>query len=228
MFLIIKKRTIFVIIAILLLAAGGVVAALYLTPRQQQTAAIGGKVVVIDAGHGGIDGGVVGKNGTVEAKINLAIAGELKAELESRGIKVVMTRTTDEGLYGEATTRKQRDMAERKRIIKEAQPNAVVSIHCNRYPGADRRGAQVFFDEFNESGRALADSLQNSLNELNKEYAGKTFAALKGDYYILKCDSCPSALVECGFLSNAEDEKLLNDPSYRRLLVKAIADGLTV
>lgn len=184
-------------------------------------------VIVIDAGHGGIDNGVVGPAGTKESDFNLAMSLELAQFLNDAGFKVVMTRIDENGLYGDSMDNfKRRDMEARKKVITDNNPDFVVSIHANKFPGDSRRGAQVFFDEFSESGKALAGDIQTGLNSLNKEYVGRSFDALAGDYYMLKCTQNPSVIVECGFLSNAEDEKLLCNAEYRKELGFAIYSGI--
>lgn len=183
-------------------------------------------VVVIDAGHGGVDKGVVGPAGTKESDFNLAMSLELAQFMNEAGFKVVMTRIDENGLYGDSLDNfKKRDMAARKKIIEENDPDMVISIHANKFPGDSRRGAQVFFDAMSESGKELAFDIQNGLNDLNGEFVGRAYDALSGDYYMLKCSRSPSVIVECGFLSNAEDEKLLNDAGYRRKLAFAVYSG---
>lgn len=180
--------------------------------------------VVVDAGHGGADGGVQGVNtGVYERELNLSIAYKVKAELEKAQINVVMTRTTSDGALDTMLTQKQEDMQKRKKIIMDASPDCVVSIHQNKYTQQSRRGAQTFF--WGDS--SLADVLQAALNEnLNKVNTGRTFSALKGDYYILRQTPYPSALVECGFLSNPLDEALLVTDEYQNKVAKVIADSI--
>lgn len=180
--------------------------------------------VVVDAGHGGADGGVQGVNtGVYERELNLSIAYKVKAELEKAQINVVMTRTTSDGALDTMLTQKQEDMKKRKKIIMDASPDCVVSIHQNKYTQQSRRGAQAFF--WGDS--SLADVLQSALNEnLNKVNTGRTFSALKGDYYILRQTPYPSALVECGFLSNPLDEALLVTDEYQNKVAKVIADSI--
>ncbi len=184
-------------------------------------------VVVIDPGHGGIDNGVIGKSGYKESEFNLQMSKELAAFLENAGFKVVLTRTDENGLYGEDDDNKKRaDMAARKAIIEKNDPDFVISIHANKFPGDGRRGAQVFFDDMSKEGKLLADNIQNGLNLLNSANVGRTFNALAGDYYMLKCTVKPSVIVECGFMSNAEDEKLLSDAEYRKKLAFAVYSGI--
>lgn len=181
--------------------------------------------VVIDAGHGGIDGGVVGVNtGTKESTLNLLVAKELKRCFLSAGIDVVMTRENENGLYGTATSsRKKKDMQKRKNIIEKAQPEMVISVHMNKYSVSTRRGAQVFFDKNNQRGISLANAVQKSLNGM--EETVREYSALNGDYYILTSHNYPSIIVECGFLSNPEDEALLMTDAYRQKIAYAIFKG---
>ena len=200
-------------------AAAGTAAAL-----QADTASAGDMpVVVIDAGHGGIDAGVYGVNtGVKESDINLAIAGELKGCFVNAGFNCVMTRSTQAGLYGSTSKGfKMRDMQKRKQIIEQCGADMVISIHQNTCPLPSRRGSHVFYEEGSSSSRELANDIQYRLNALN----GGDNAALTGDYYILKCSNAPSVIVECGFLSNAEDEALLCDEQYISELSYAIFSG---
>lgn len=184
--------------------------------------------VVLDAGHGGRDVGVVGVNSNVsEAEINLLITQTLKSKLEDFNVKVVLTRKNADGLYDEnATNFKRSDMEKRKKIILDTAPNLVVSIHCNRFPSSERRGAQVFFNNFSDEGKKLASLVQKNLNTINIDKINRGFSPLKGDYYILNCSKYPSCIVECGFLSNPDDDMLLNDENYRNMLADAILSGI--
>ena len=182
-----------------------------------------GITVVLDAGHGGRDGGVIGVNSRAkESDINLEIVKILKGMLERLNYNVVLTRETEDDLGAN----KSKDMSARKNIILNAKPHLVVSVHCNKFPDKNRRGAQVFFDTFSERGASLAKLIQTNLNAVNTAQNGRSFNALRGDYYILKCSPFPSAIVECGFLSNPEDDKLLNTHAYRVEIAEGIARGI--
>ncbi len=182
-------------------------------------------VVVIDAGHGGVDGGVVGiETGTKESDINLSLSRILQSAFEDAGFYVVQTRPTEAGLYGAATNGyKKRDMQKRADIIRESVPALVISLHQNFFSMRSRRGAQVFFREDSERSAALARSIQTSLNTMPE--CVKQTDALKGDYYVLNCSDYPSVIVECGFLSNAEDEALLVTQVYQEKIAAAILSG---
>lgn len=183
------------------------------------------KVIVIDAGHGGIDAGVLGvKTSVKESEINLYIARELRSYFSEAGFSVVMTRTTSAGLYGVSTKGfKMRDMKKRKEIIEKSNADMVISVHQNACPIPSRRGGQVFYDPSSADGQALAACIQTCLNELDDSI--KPREVLAGDYYMLKCTASPSVIVECGFLSNAEDEALLLSTEYRKKIAYAIFKG---
>ena len=181
--------------------------------------------IVLDAGHGGVDPGVVGrKTGKKESDVNLKIVQKLQKLFSDAGFRVVLTRKNAGGLYGLPTKGyKRRDMEERRRIIREAEPDFVLSVHQNTFPAdTSRRGGQVFFREGSAAGEALAVSIQARLNALG----GRSVSALKGDFFLLGCADCPSALVECGFLSNAEEERLLLTDEYQGKIARAVFEGV--
>ena len=221
MFLVVDKRKLLIGIGIVLLVCifGATAVALYCAvPRKEY-------VVVIDAGHGGGDAGVVGsKSGVSEAEINLLVAFTLKRQLEERGVRVVMTREK-KSVLEDGIGSKSDDFEKRKSIINDNSPDLVISIHQNKFPDSTRRGAQVFYNVSSEQGKSLATAVQTSLNNLNQEKVGRSFSALKGDYYILNCSPYPSCIVECGFLSNPNDEELLLNAEYRENLSALIVKG---
>ena len=181
--------------------------------------------IVLDAGHGGVDPGVVGRTtGEKESDVNLKIVQKLQKLFSDAGFCVVLTRKNAGGLYGLPTKGyKRRDMEERRRIIREAEPDFVLSVHQNTFPSdTSRRGGQVFFREGSAAGEALAVSIQARLNSLG----GRSVSALKGDFFLLGCADCPSALVECGFLSNAEEERLLLTDEYQGKIARAVFEGV--
>lgn len=182
--------------------------------------------VVLDAGHGGIDSGVSGvSTGVKESELNLSYVKNIEKYLQNAGMSVVLTRTSNAGLYGVATkNRKRKDMEKRKQIINEAQPNLVLSIHMNKYSMSTRRGAQVFYKKGDEYAKLLAQSIQNELNGM--EESSRECSVLTGDYYILNCSEFPSVIIECGFLSNIEDERLLIDKNYQDKLSYTIFRGI--
>ncbi len=188
----------------------------------------GGMKIVLDAGHGGIDGGVSGRTTKVkESDLNLKITQVLKGDLEEMGFEVVMTRKTEAGLYDVATKGfKRRDMQKRKEIIEKAKPSMVISIHQNYYPSPSTRGAQVFFNKENEGSKRLAALMQTRLNELYQTQNVKNRKITAGDFFMLECAPCPSVLVECGFLSSSLDERLLQSDDWQKGLSKGICTAV--
>jgi N-acetylmuramoyl-L-alanine amidase len=177
--------------------------------------------IAIDAGHGGYDGGVTGLTTHIkESDVNLSIALYLAAYLKAKGYRVVLTRDKDRSPV-ETGSLKRQDMDMRLATIESANADIAVSLHCNFYPSVYRRGIQVFYDK--AADLPLAEALQNHLNKTqNLPDVGRQFAPLWGDYYLLKKASCPAAIIECGFLSNPEDECLLKDADYRMTLAYQI------
>ncbi|MBQ7978026.1 MAG: N-acetylmuramoyl-L-alanine amidase [Clostridia bacterium] len=180
--------------------------------------------VVLDPGHGGIDSGCVGSLGIYERDINLCIAQKLGDFLKTLGIKVVLTRTNQDGLYGTfASGHKKRDMKAREEIIKKANPNLVVSIHLNSYSSPSPHGAQVFYKLNNDISRELGQALQDMFVE---QVEGSRKNSMPGDFYILNCTKSAGILVECGFLSNPEEEAKLVTPEYQEKIAYTIMCGV--
>ena len=200
--------------------------ALFIHTSSTQVVAEKKKVIVIDAGHGGIDPGKIGIHGEQEKEINLKIAEILKTFLELDGYEVVMTRTEDGGLYDENTSNKKvQDMKRRIEVIEEADPILVVSIHQNSYSEEYVKGAQVFYYGESQEGKELAEVLQKSLvAELDKE--NHRTAKANESYYLLKKTESPTVIVECGFLSNSQEAELLSDAEYQQKVAVAISKGI--
>ncbi len=184
--------------------------------------------IVIDAGHGGIDAGVIGKTtGAKESELNLKIAFLLGDLLKGLGFFVVYTRTNDTMLtLVKSDTRKRSDMFSRGKIINSVRADVVVSVHMNYFPSEVRRGAQVFFERKDEKSFELAKCVQDMLNVINIDKTNREYSPLTADKYILSCSSAASIIVECGFLSNPLDEKLLLDATYQAHLAEKIAQGI--
>lgn len=181
--------------------------------------------VVIDAGHGGSDPGKVGINNQLEKDINLEIAGKLKQFLQAEGIRVVMTREGDGGLYDEnASNKKVQDMKKRLEIIEASDPVLVVSIHQNSYHEEYVKGAQVFYYATSEKSKKLADILQEQLHSLDPE--NKREAKGNESYFLLKKTSKPIVIVECGFLSNREEAEKLSSSLYQEKVAWNIHMGV--
>ena len=223
MFIVWKSKK--VIAVLLALIAVELCLTVFLCVRQFSTAdtSLIDFTVVIDAGHGGIDGGVVGVDGVKESSLNLAYSKTLGEIFEKSGFNVVYTRTTEGGLYGLPTKGfKLRDMQARKKTIDGARPDLVISVHMNKFSQSYRRGPQVFYQEGKESGQALADSLQRVFND----FTGNNHEAIAGDYYVCREIDCPAVIVECGFLSNAEECAQLQTDEYREQICNFVFSGV--
>ena len=212
-----KKNIIFVSIAIIIAMSaslGGYFISSNSKPIYEFT-------IVIDAGHGGIDGGVVGASGTTkESDINLEYALCLESYFKSLNINVVQTRRTKDGLYGAFSENKKiDDMKKREEIITNANADVVISIHQNGYVLPNQRGICAFFNPKVETSKGLAVFMQDVFKE-RLDNARKE--ALCGDYFILNCTDRTSVLVECGFLTNPDDEKLLLTSEYKEKVCYSI------
>jgi N-acetylmuramoyl-L-alanine amidase len=179
-------------------------------------------IILIDPGHGGIDGGAKSKNGTIEKNINLSVATKLKKELENTGYIVYMTREEDSQL----DTRKVKDLNARCQMKKDTKCDMFISIHQNIFPQASCFGAQVWYAS-NDDSKFLAEDIQYSLKETVDGRNKRVPKAAKEQYRILR-DGYEGAcvLVECGFLSNYEEEQKLNNNEHQDKIVKGITNGV--
>ena len=177
--------------------------------------------IVLDAGHGGWDPGRKGTGGADEKELNLAVAEKLAEYLAQGGAEVILTRESDDALG----SKKQADMAERRKIANESGADLLVSIHQNAFPSAKAKGAQVFYHKSSADGKRLAECVQESLRS-RVDGSNQRQAKENKDYYILRTTEIPAVIVECGFLSNAEEERLLNDGGYQEKLAWAIYCGI--
>lgn len=187
------------------------------------------KVILIDPGHGGFDGGAKSKNGTIEKDLNLQISLKLKEVLEAKGYKVYLTRENDEALGNSGSTikeKKREDLKKRRNMKKEVNCDVFVSIHQNMFSQEKCYGAQVWHAS-NEISKKLADNIQESVKEIVKDN-NKRVSKPAGDAYLILRDDYKGAsvLVECGFLSNMEEEKRLQTEEHQNLLVEGIYLGI--
>lgn len=190
---------------------------------------LSGLTILVDPGHGGYDGGARARgSGVWEKEINLSVALALEKALTQRGAKVIMTRREDVDLTSEPRpanlTKKRQDMQARVDKAVQGGADLVISVHMNEYRSRSESGPQVFYRAGNEGGRLLAGCIQAAL--IAELQPARERVAMAGDYFILKLD-VPSVLVECGFISNAQEERLLLDGDYQARLADAIANGIT-
>jgi N-acetylmuramoyl-L-alanine amidase len=192
------------------------------------TMPLSGKVIAIDAGHGGPDGGAVSKDGLVEKEVNLAISLYLRDYLQQAGALVVMTRENDRDLASEATRgyskRKTEDLLNRVDLIQQNKAGMSISIHLNSIPSSKWKGAQTFYYSTNPEGKKLAESIQSEIrtNLNNTDRVPKT----EDTFYLLKTLPIPAVLVEVGFLSNPEEARLMADANYQKKVAQSIYRGI--
>jgi len=190
--------------------------------------------IVIDPGHGGVDGGTSDKSGLLEKDINLNIGLKLKKVLLDDNMKVIMTRDKDISLENKSkikASRYKRDLDARKRIINDNNPDIFISIHVNASVKARKaRGIQIYYYPSSEDSERLAHLICESINQnvYQKHLKLSTVKAriIPGDYFILRETKYPGVLIETGFITNVYDKKLLMDKSYKEALVKAIRKGI--
>jgi len=197
------------------------------------SAAGGAPVIVIDPGHGGEDGGASGEDGTAEKELNLLVAEALAQLLEIAGFDVRMTRTDDRllyDLYGDLTDytghKKTYDLRNRLRFAREADAGLFVSIHMNKFPQAKYSGLQVYHAAA-EGSRAAADAIQKYTKQYIQPGNSRVPKQATSSIYLLHRIDIPAVMIECGFLSNAEELACLKDADYRRALALTIACAIT-
>ena len=227
-----KKSIIAIITAFLIILS----AMLYLTFMANFSAAeassmpITQKTVIVDAGHGGDDGGAIGIDGTVEKDINLDIALKLEKILKFYGFNVIMTRTQDvmtcdDGLDS-LRKRKISDIHNRFELMRKNPDAIFISVHQNKFEDSSQHGTQVFYSGNDERSKGLAEAIQSSVTLTLQRKNDRVVKKSGSGIYLLYHAKIPAVLVECGFISNSDEVKKLKDESYRMKLAILIADGL--
>lgn len=189
------------------------------------------QIVIIDAGHGGPDGGTSADDGTLEKDLNLQIAIKLNESLNSMGIKTVMIRTEDISVHdASANTIRQKkvsDLKNRLKIINETDNSIFVSIHQNHFSDSRYSGTQVFYSKNNPQSSVLADCIRQSvISDLQKDNTRETKPS-GTDIYLLYHAESPAVMVECGFLSNINESKNLKNENYQKELAFVLALGIS-
>lgn len=183
-----------------------------------------GVCIVIDAGHGGVDGGAVSCTGRLESSINLEIASRLNDLMQFMGYDTKMIRTTDTSVFTKGETiaqKKVSDLKERVRIVNSAENAILISIHQNNFSEEKYSGAQVFYSTSGESSK-LAEQMQSAL--ISSMNPGSRRKSRKSEgIYLMEHINCTGILIECGFLSNRKEEAMLRNPQYQKKLCSVIA-----
>ena len=190
---------------------------------------VSSKVVIVDAGHGTPDEGAESSNGITEAQINLKIALKLQNLLEQSGCTVILTRSDDNGIYDlDKNTIKEKkisDIKNRVKIGNESSADMFISIHLNKISESQYYGWQCFYKNNDENSKRLANTLQATLNETIEKTNDRVALPIK-DIYIVEHVEIPISIVECGFLSNPEEEKQLQEDEYQNKLAWGIYNGI--
>jgi len=199
------------------------------TMKNNERLQTSGKKILIDAGHGGMDGGTSSKSGTLEKNINLSIATKLKVKLQNLGYEVVMTREDDAGLYlnsGTIRSKYMEDLRNRCNLKESSNCDMFVSIHLNYFTQSKYYGAQVWYSSFKDSA-LLAGIIQKNFKEDLDPSNKRVQKAAKNAYRILReNDTMPSVIVECGFISNLEEEQKLKSDEYQEKIVDSISKSI--
>lgn len=182
--------------------------------------------LILDAGHGGEDGGAVSITGVPESQINLAIVLKLRDVLGLYGVDPVVLRETDVSLHDDSANtlreKKRSDLKNRVAAIEEVEGGTLLSIHQNTYPGSRYHGAHVFYAPTGGS-QSLAEHFQNSIKAALQPDNERAVKRIPDTVYIMNHITCPAVLIECGFLTNSEEEALLRDEDYQRKLSAVVA-----
>ncbi len=227
MFFIIKKKTalLYITVTVVLLCFLSV----YARYSSNDYEAFDGTTVIIDPGHGGIDGGTVGKNGTLEKDLNLALSLELKDYLSKEGYKVILTREKDQLTYENGTKNKKRADTKHRLTLASDSPKALfISIHMNYFDDSSAKGSQIFYSVKNPESKSFALILKDSLNKHADKKNTREIKEAYPNIYIMRNIKNPAVLLECGFISNREEEKLLNTKEYRAKIIKAICEAIKI
>ncbi|MBQ9132605.1 MAG: N-acetylmuramoyl-L-alanine amidase [Clostridia bacterium] len=228
------RRPVWQFVAFLLVLAAVCALLSFFSPRPdaqtQAPAAIptlSGRTVVLDAGHGGEDGGAISVSGSYEKDLNLQIALLVADQLHANGISVILTRDRDVLLYDPASDhvghKKEQDLAARRKLAEDTENCIFVSIHMNAFPQSKYRGLQVWYSPNHPHSATLAQSVQSTVRTyLQPQNARRTKAASQS-IYLLHYLQVPAVLIECGFLSNPDEAALLDSPAYRHRLALLIS-----
>lgn len=187
------------------------------------------KAIVLDAGHGGVDGGAETKDGILEKDLNLKITLKIKELLEKEDIKVILTRDSDSDLCDnedeKIKSRKNQDLNKRVEIINNSNANLLVSIHMNSFPQEKYSGWQTFYKKNCVYSSEVAKLIQENIGQTTQIENNRVAMEING-VRIIEKSTIPSVLIECGFLSNKEEANRLNTEEYQNQIAQGIANGI--
>lgn len=224
----IKKLIPFMVVAVISVILIAVTE--YADRSEPSSADVPSVTIIIDAGHGGVDGGAVAKDGTQEKNINLDIALRMNEYLKAQGYKTVLTRDGDYSIHDENadTIRKKKvsDLHNRLKIINNTENAIFVSVHQNYFTESKYYGTQVFYSVNNNKSMLLADFIQQSVVDTLQPDNTRKIKQSGKDIFLLYNSQIPSVLVECGFLSNTTETDKLNDEKYRQQMAESVCCGI--
>lgn len=187
------------------------------------------KVIVIDPGHGSPDSGAIGINMTLEKDLNLIISKKIGELFQKSGAYVIYTREDDNCAYSDLSKKlreiKNLDIKKRKEIKKNSNADIFISIHMNSYPDSKYKGAQVFYNSKNDNNKILANTIMDCIKKYADNSNNREIKVNNNLFMLTEC-SIASVLIECGFISNPQEEKLLNTSEYQDKLALAIYLGV--
>lgn len=228
---VIKKHYFIIMSLFLCILAAYVICSINWATKETMALPMSGKVILIDPGHGGIDAGAVA-NDAVEKEINLKISKILQGYIEESGGVAILTRTEDSNTAdpqrAKGISQKMSDLKERKKDIEDFDADIFISVHMNKFQQSQYKGAQVFYtdDESGESKR-LGETIQQSIKDTVDDNNNRKAKPSGNSIYVLKGNTVPSALIECGFLSNSQEAALLKTEDYQRRIAWGIYLGIS-
>lgn len=191
-----------------------------------ETAAVTRYTVVIDPGHGGKDAGTSADDGTPEKEINLSISLILNDYLNVCGIPTKMTRAGDYELYPEGSDRNRSDLYNRLDYVNSVSNSVLISIHQNHFEDKSIKGTQIWYSANNAKSKIIADSVLNSVKEQLQKDNNRINKVSDSNYYILYKAKVPSIMIECGFMSNDDENELLKSREYQKKFAFAVLTGI--
>ena len=216
----------FLVISVLLAAVATVSARIFISEAESAAAGEGEKplpVIIIDAGHGGRDGGAAADDGTLEKDLNLAVAKELCDLFEGAGYDTVMTRTEDVALGDENSSHKKLgDLKARVELAKQFKNAIFISVHMNKFPVPKYSGLCVYFAKKTEGSAALAEDVRMAVATYLQKENSRQIKGAGSEIYVLDNAPCTAILVECGFLSNPSELALLKTEEYRKKVAACV------
>ncbi len=226
MFVVVRKKMIIAILLFLIVLFG--FSALFKNNGKTVSGNLS-HIVIIDSGHGGFDGGCVGEGDVLEKDINLKVGKKLEKIFSDNGYKVIMTRNEDNALFEDESvkirSRKTQDLKKRAEIANSSGGALFISIHMNQYTSPEISGAQVFYNKNDETGKKYAESVMKNLKKIDGKNK-RVSKELPNKNLVFSKLEIPGILVECGFLSNPEECKKLQDELYQNDIANAIYNGV--